>query len=326
MCDACRNSDYSDAEEESTGVTSAQASLSTAGRAPDVPPEDRYAALDARYFKVLRRLHACKARLSSLVRERHVLQLKVAEAAPRWVHLILASCRAGYRDSQSLIPCNDRAVSSSQAVGQPACGTVSPLLNVYYADFSNSLRRTQPRPISSFEFHGVISYSDVAPIQMRLQAWQESDVNARVGACMEYQTAACRPHRVHPTDVCWFVMFPHALPSWASLSVSSACITPECQLSDALWQQLSALESMFLLREHDGIHLKHDAAWKPPSRTCLRPAHLNRTPIHPDPQLLRKLFVRCGVNERCPLEAVVTEVCGEHSLSLIHISEPTRPY
>ena len=117
----------------------------------------------------------------------------------------------------------------------------------------------------------------------------------------------CAPHKLLPREVCWFQNYPHSLVSCGSLSVSECARTPECQLSNSLGFWLCGVESMMLNQEYEMLRAL-DPTWHPPHHYYQKPQDLSLAPVRPDDELLSKLFMRCGVNERQPMETVVTEV------------------
>ena len=71
---------------------------------------------------------------------------------------------------------------------------------------------------------------------------------------------------------------------------------------------------MMLNQEHEMLRLALDPTWHAPDHCYRQPQDLSRAPVRPDDELLSKLFMRCGVNERQPMETVVTEVCASCAL------------
>ena len=164
------------------------------------------------------------------------------------------------------------------------------------------------RPIAHFAFHGAISPLAVAQYEVKQQDRGECQLSATTSACLEYQYAACAPHNLRLGEVCWFNNYPHSLPSCGSVSISDCFRTPECQLSQVLWFQLFNIESMLLNQEHELLRAALDPTWHPPDHSYHKPNQPIHAPMRPADKLLAKLFLRCGVNERYPLETVVTEV------------------
>ena len=166
------------------------------------------------------------------------------------------------------------------------------------------------RPIAQFSFYGAISVSNIYQYDAPKQFRTDGQIGTCARACVEYQHAMCAPHNLCPAEVCWFQQYPHSLPSCGSVSVSECARTPECQLSSYLWFQLLCIEAMMLNQEHEMLRAALDPTWHVPAHSFQTPQDLSRAPVRPADELLSKLFLRCGVNERHPLEKVVTEVCS----------------
>ena len=65
-----------------------------------------------------------------------------------------------------------------------------------------------------------------------------------------------------------------------------------------------------LNQEYKMLRAAHDPTWLAPNHAYQKPQDLSDAPVTPFAELLSKLFLRCGVNERYPPETVVTEVCS----------------
>ena len=166
----------------------------------------------------------------------------------------------------------------------------------------------QARPIAQFSYYGAISIASVSQYEVPQQVSNDCQVSMCPRAVVEYQHAMCAPHNLLPDEVCWFHNYPHSLVSCGSMSVSESARTPECQLSHSLLVWLFSIESMMLNQEHEILRVALDPAWRAPDHSYQKPQDLSRAPVRPADELLTKLFMRCGVYERQPMETVLTEV------------------
>ena len=64
-----------------------------------------------------------------------------------------------------------------------------------------------------------------------------------------------------------------------------------------------------LNQQHEMLRVALDPTWRAPKYSYKMPNNLRRAPQLPHDDLLAKIFLRCGVNQRHPLYGVVTEVC-----------------
>lgn len=102
-------------------------------------------------------------------------------------------------------------------------------------------------------------------------------------------------------DICWFLQckIPGVEPS---LSFSAHVSSPERNLSVFVCKHLSALESMLLVAEHEMLLEASDPSYKPPEHPTIAAASAAVAPPNPpDPQLLKRFHLPCGVNQRVPL-------------------------
>ena len=150
----CRSRCNNVTEAEWASATSEQHTRSSEGCT--LPPrlEDSCAAVNARYLYLLRCLNARRTCWRSHVRQQECLQHR--EESGRWLQALIRSHSAPVGDFQGRSLCNSRGAILPEASEQGASRNARP--------------RGQPRPLSSFSFHGAISYPVVAPFSLQLRA------------------------------------------------------------------------------------------------------------------------------------------------------------
>ena len=166
-----------------------------------------------------------------------------------------------------------------------------------------------PRPIAQFPYFGAVSVYNVPKYEDPLTVGSDCSFSMTARSCIEFQHVVCAPHGLLPCDVCWFLNFPHSLPSYGSVSVTEIGRSVECLLSYSLIWWLLPMENMMLNQQHEMLCAALDPRWQAPEHSYKMPNGFRSVPELPHDELLGKLFLRCGVNERYPLHAVVTEVC-----------------
>ena len=213
------------------------------------------------------------------------------------------------QDSPHTLQCSS-GTPATQPDSFPVAPVATQLAQVHTSvRFPTAVRSTwKARPIAQFSYYGSISVALVSQYELPQQASNDCPFSMCASAVMEYQHAMCAPHKLVPHEVCWFLNYPHSLASCGSLSVSECARTPECQLSHSLVFWLCGVEAMMLNREHEMLRLVLDPTWHAPDHPYRKPQDLNRPPVRPDDELLCKLYMRCSLNERQPMETVVTEV------------------
>ena len=184
------------------------------------------------------------------------------------------------------------------------------LLQVHACERFRTGDRFTCRTISQFSFFGAISAYNAPKYADHLMVGNECPSSTTARSYIEFLHAVCAPHGLLPRDVCWFINFPHSLPSYGSISMTETGRSPECLLSYKLSWWLNPMENMMLIQQHEMLRAALDPTWQAPEHSYKMPRNLRRVPQLPHADLLAKLFLRCGVNERHPLDAVVTEVCS----------------
>ena len=167
----------------------------------------------------------------------------------------------------------------------------------------------QPRQIAQYSFFGAISVYTVPKYADPLKVGNDCPFSTTARSCTEFLHTVCVPHGLPPREVCWFLNFPHSLPSYGSTSHTEVCRSPECMLSCCLNWWLMPMENMLLNQQHEMLRAAIDPTWRAPEHSYQSPSNWRRAPHLPKDDLLAKFFLRCGVSKRHPLEAVVTEVC-----------------
>ena len=108
------------------------------------------------------------------------------------------------------------------------------------------------------------------------------------------------------------------------LSISASVISPECRLSAAVSQVATALESLFLVLEHEERSHVASNALNPPCYPSLDPSlPLPTRPREPDAAVASQVCLRCGANQRTPARDAVAQVLKpilQHYRSLLPLS------
>lgn len=155
-----------------------------------------------------------------------------------------------------------------------------------------------PRPISSFARCEALSFAAVSPFMAPSEAPRQTyKYNAITQAVVAYQQTVSARTGVSVDRICWFLQwrFPGVEPN---LSFTATGSSPECSLCASLSLLMGSLESMFLVVEHEMLQEASDPSFVPPHHPSLVVSATPVTPpTHPDPKLLSRCYIRCGVNQ-----------------------------
>lgn len=161
-------------------------------------------------------------------------------------------------------------------------------------------------PIASFARCEKISFADIsaflAPNEAPTQIYK---YNAIAHAVAAYQQSVSARTGVAIADICWFQQwsFPGIEPQ---LSFTASASSPECSLCATVCFLLGALESMFLVVEHDTLLEATIPSYVPPEYPGLDASAPPPTPPSPpDPEILQRAYLRCGVRQTQPLKEAV---------------------
>lgn len=142
--------------------------------------------------------------------------------------------------------------------------------------------------------------------------------NALPHAIAAYQQSVDKRTGVTVADICW-------LQQWRfpgldqDLSFTASACTPACNLTVSVCLMLAHLESMMLVTEHQMLFEASDVLYMSPEHPNFVEARSPvATPTPPEPNLLRRFYTRCGVNQTfplkecldCTLEAMLTKYRG----------------
>ena len=150
--------------------------------------------------------------------------------------------------------------------------------------------RPQPRPIAQFSYFGAVSVYNVPKCADHLMVETDCTLSTTARSCFEFQHAVCAPLGLLPRDVCWFINFPHSLPSYSSISMTVTGRSPECLLSHSLNWWLMPMESMMLNQQYEMLRAALDPTWQAPVHSYKMPKIMS-VPELPHDDLMAKLFL-----------------------------------
>lgn len=158
------------------------------------------------------------------------------------------------------------------------------------------------RPVSSFTRCEPLSLAAICDFIASGEAPKEALKHTSLAhAINAYQHSVSTRTGVPVADICWFNQWEIAGLE-PTLSCSVNCSTPECNLSVAAGFLLEQLESMLLVVEHEMLLESSDPSYKPPKHPTFAAASAPvPLPTPPDPRLLNRFHISCGVNQKCPL-------------------------
>lgn len=79
--------------------------------------------------------------------------------------------------------------------------------------------------------------------------------------------------------------------------------SPACNVNVAVCVLFGSLELMFLIAEHEMLLKASDSSYMPPEHPAFSTSGSSiPRPTHPDPQLLKRFYIRCGVGQTVPMK------------------------
>ena len=175
--------------------------------------------------------------------------------------------------------------------------------------------------------------SFVAVNKYMCPASSENSCNNMPQAIAEYQQSVCKAAGVPLAAVCWFLQWPWDEVS-PPLSFTTGAASPECSLAACVCMPLSTIESFFLVMEHEALCMAETCNYNAPAHPCLaqgplppplnspytcsmgeaesavHPSQFGIPPTRPDPDVLARTFVRCGVKQRMLLKDAMDCMLG----------------
>lgn len=162
------------------------------------------------------------------------------------------------------------------------------------------------RPIDSYVSSESISLAAISPfLSPGRDSTRKRKYNAVSQAVAAYQHSVSTRTGVPLPDICWIVQwsFPETGPA---LSFTASASSPECVLCASTCFFLSGLESLFLVFEHETLLQASDELCEPPEHPSLDASAPPPTlPTPPNPAVLERAFVRCGLNQMMPLKVAL---------------------
>lgn len=171
---------------------------------------------------------------------------------------------------------------------------------------SSGQSRDPPRPISSFKRCESISFSALSAFMAPHGAPNQTfKYNVMARAVTAYQHSVSGRSGVAISDICWIQQwnFPGLEPE---LSLAAGADSPESIVCGTLCYTLGCLESLFLVVEHETLVEASETSYVPPEHpSLLVNAPRSTPPEPPDPGILSRVYLRCGLDQMMPLKVVL---------------------
>jgi hypothetical protein len=170
---------------------------------------------------------------------------------------------------------------------------------------------TEPslKPISAFKHHAVVSFSALSKYMTSRNLRSFSQINQQElrQAFLMFQTETAQRLDVPASKICWFIEWPYEPCPQQRLCTSFSTCSGACKLTSLVARILIALESIFLVMEHEHLSSAADPFFKPPKHPALDAAAQPFPPMPqpPDAAALAAAVVRCGVEGLVQMEVAM---------------------
>jgi hypothetical protein len=175
--------------------------------------------------------------------------------------------------------------------------------------FNQRCTEPSPNPISAFKHHAVVSFSALSKYMTTRNLRSFSQINHQElrQAFLTFQTETAQRLDLPASQICWFIEWPYQPCPQQRLCTSFSACSGACKLSSMVARIFIALESMFLVMEHEHLSGAADLFFKQPKHPALDALAQPFPPMPqaPDAAALAAAFVRCGVNGLVQVEVAM---------------------
>ena len=226
--------------------------------------------------------------------------------------------------------CNDLLRRSQLSVASRGCIKLK-LQRSTFPTTAAASSHDEYKPLSTYLRLEPISFASVSKfLHLRGVGQSPTTFNLMPHAICEYQQSVATAAGVSVSDICWFQQWPsETLDCLHPPSLTTGAASPECSLTASLCFPLAALESLFLVMEHEALSMAQNPSFTAPVHPCLDqgpssiplkppypcpkwtwqspdlPSLFVFPPTPPDPAVLSRTYVICGVNQRMLLRDAI---------------------